>query len=57
MLTLLVLRVGGALIWVERPVDRVLDKAVPEDGAGMIEHDGVRLTFVRSQHPANHLPI
>ena len=47
----------GASIRIERPLDRILDEAVAEHGAAVIEHDGVGLAVGRSQHAADHLPV
>ena len=38
----------GAAIGIERPLDRVLDEAVPEHGAAVIEHDRVGLARRRA---------
>ena len=50
-------RTYRALLGVERPLDGILDKTVPEHGAGMIEDYGVDLAGRRSQHAADHLPV
>ena len=54
---LLMRRTLGAAIRIERPVNSILNEAVPEDGAAVIEDDGVGLAFGRTQYPADHLAI
>ena len=51
-----VLGCDGFLVGVERPLNTVLDKAVTENGAAMIEHDRVSLATGRPQHASDHLP-
>jgi hypothetical protein len=43
------LRARGAALRVERPVNWIFYKAVPEDGAGMVEHDRVAFTRCRPE--------
>ena len=53
----LVRRAGGSVLRIERPLDRILDEAVPEHGAAVIEHDRVGLAVGRPQHAADHLAV
>ena len=39
---------GRAFVWLQQPLDLILDKAVPEDCAGMVEHDSIGLVFCRA---------
>ena len=49
--------IGGSLIRLKRPLDRILDAAMQVDRAGMIEHHEVALAFCRPQTAADHLAI
>ena len=53
---LLMRRALGAAIGIERPVHPILNEAVAENGARMIEHDRISLAIGRPQNPADHLP-
>jgi hypothetical protein len=49
--------VFNLLIFLQRPPDRILDKAVGERGSGMIEHDAVNFAGMGTQTSSNHLAV
>ena len=53
---LLMRRALGAAVGIERPVHSILDEAVTENGARMIENDRVGLVRRRPQNSTDHLP-
>ena len=46
-----------SFVRIERPVAAVLDKAVAEHRAGVVEHCRVCLARRRPQHATDHLPV